>query len=45
MESKVKKKRLFLLMVVFAGASQSDMLLFISSSVDTNIRKSEVHRV
>lgn len=42
MESKVKEKDLFLLMVVFAGASQNDMLSFISSSVDTIIRKSEI---
>lgn len=42
MESKVKRKRLFLLILVLAGANQNDIPLFISSSVDTDIRKSKV---
>lgn len=44
MESKVKRKRLFLLILVLAGANQNDIHVppFISSSVDTDIRKSKV---
>lgn len=42
MESKVKRKRLFLLILVLAGASHNDISPFISSSVDTDIRKSKV---